>query len=54
MEFDLPATASLGGTKFARMLYANHRAYMLTWRATLGQPASGGRPTGCIFSSPCG
>ncbi|WP_223652638.1 hypothetical protein [Hymenobacter psoromatis] len=40
VELSLPATASLGGTKFARILYANHRAYMLTWRATLGQPAS--------------
>ena len=42
VEFELPATDLLGGTKFARIIYASHRAYMLTWRATLANPTSDG------------
>ncbi|WP_460582635.1 hypothetical protein [Hymenobacter arcticus] len=49
VEFDLPATASLGGTKFARIIYASHRAYMLTWRATLANPASDGAASRARF-----
>lgn len=42
VEIDLPATVSLGGTKFLRIIYASHRVYILTWRATLADPTSDG------------
>jgi hypothetical protein len=40
VELTMPATALLGSTKFARIIYASHRAYMLTWRATLANQAN--------------